>query len=261
MDAEQTHRLASSYLFLGVFYTHSPGFVSTAIGERSLKKLKFFDSQDFDDEAFTLRCAMRWFSLLLWGARILGMELCSMYHLLKFFRRRASIAFPLDRNPLVWPCLRSFWRTLHANICRNMPFQRRALFAQTSHTTVTLFSDSSLDGWGVILIINNKRFLCDCGKWNVSEPIMILEARALLRGLRFLETLGLDNIILHIKVDNTSLYHSIQNAHSRNFLLNHLSGLILQHVRNLSIISWTISWVETTRMIADAASRIFSESC
>lgn len=259
---DASYACSNEYTFLGVCYKHIRDRVSTCVAMKSLMKLSAFRYEMFP--TLTLREVMRWISLMIWVARITSISLSLFYYPLKFLRKRVSAGHELDECANVWESIKAPWWNLHRLLLTNKPKERLAGVERIVENEITIFSDSSLSGWGVMIILPDQRIMFDCGSWNILEHINTLEARALVRALTFLKRLlesdenkKYKNIRLRIFVDNTTVLYGINNEHSRNFSLN----VCIQHVEQIiggipQCISFQVEYVPSARNIADILTRL-----
>lgn len=206
-----------------------------------------------------MRDAISWFSLLLWGSRILGVPLYSLYWLLKFFRRRAAAATILEAKANLWPCLHDFWWTLHKTCLENKGAPRFFRKIDNEILHCELYTDSCLDGWGVVLFVNGRIFWRS-GSWMYDEKIAILECRALTYGLRFAESvfqeLSIPRVFLDIFVDNTSVISAAERGFSAVFILNQCVATLKQIFgSSVCIVGHRIRYVPSKFNYADRPSR------
>ena len=251
IDEKQTSEYAQSYEFLGINYNHTDKTISC--GDRTLKKLLWMESDWADWRNWTLRLAMRAIGFMIWENRIIGIGLCEFYTTIKFLRRRAS-STKLDEPCHLWNSaaqqLWSWWR---------IAVQKRTRHWNTStcQQKATLYTDAALSGYGVVLQDADGNVHIIAARWRKLENIMILEARALLKGLSFTsEKMGdmAEKTCLVVKIDNTSVIASCEKQLSANFILNKIVRDVQKECKKFGLTD--ISYIRTSDNPADLPSRI-----
>lgn len=262
MDIEQTNFFSHDYVFLGVHYQHETHVVKTSLSKKSLDKLAMWSAVEFD--SLSLRGAMSWFGLMLWGARILDVIPATLYYFIKFFRRRVSGAQMTDESleepAKIWECIRNPWMKLHQFCLDNNPAcRRRTQRSSLVKEIVYIFTDSCLSGWGVTIFFRGKIYV-DYGPWGSAEDIQILEARSALRGISFFKRIFPPESQPHLRlkffIDNTSFLGAVKRGMSKNFLLNYCSLIFREEMKDINI-DWEIDFVPGSLNPADPPSRAF----
>ena len=99
-------------------------------------------------DELTLREALACFGLGNYAATISGFDKSSVYHVYKFFRRRAAAAAPLDGPANIWPSIVKRWAGWLASEAQATPRVITVLHATKPNT---LYTDACESGMGAIL--------------------------------------------------------------------------------------------------------------
>jgi hypothetical protein len=233
------------YNFLGVHINHVDKTVS--LTPKTVSKLEVIASVlATHPEQVTLELLLKHLGLWVWAASVLGQIKASWYPLLKFVRRRVN-SLRMDQCVRWWSSAYLAAVAVTDLLVSNPPRQ-----CATPVHEITAFSDSSLIGWGVVILyLSSINVLA--GKWHRVEDIAVLEARAFLRTIRALphqECLCL----LHMMVDNTTVVGSIRRTRCANFTVNGIVGEALGLAREKGYVVET-EYVESINNIADDPSR------
>jgi hypothetical protein len=235
---------STDYDFLGVRFSH--GDSSVALGQKTRGKLAEATVPE------TLRGWMSRVSLFVFASRVLGLPLATRFVVFKFLRRRAR--WPLDAPVLPWNCAAESLERWRLDLLGAPP---RTVTTPLLQETV-LFTDACPKGWGATWfeggVVRSTGADFDvavaAGAFHHEEPIMVLEARALEKGVALVPPSG----ALKIAVGNSALYFSLLRGWSRNFALNAVVSRILAALRARGA-AWDAVWVPSAENLADALSR------
>jgi len=243
---------STQYVFLGIQYDHVARTVTLSPKAKG-KILTWLNSLQHTD--WTLRNFSQLLGLLIWASRVLDAPLAQYYYVFKFFRRRARAAANLDDKMTVWPCLfphlkRWLIQSTTVRILKN-PSNRRI--------TAWLYSDATPTGWGALLFYEGKVSVCS-GPFSRPEHINVLECRALLYAVAMLATSPLatnPDVHVHIRIDNTTVVHSMANTRSTNFDINETVGRVLAA---LAAVSYDIAYIKSKDNHSDGLSRLYTKT-
>lgn len=241
------------YDFIGAHFNHSNHSVS--VRESTLNKINDYSNQCSFGELERL------YSQILFSSSILGINLGEYYWVLKMFRRRAShlanCAYlentPAHVSPSVEPALKAWIARIRLNTPRIIEDREKYI------DKYTLFTDASLKGWGGVLIHEPTMSLWSYGSaWRPSFDVLFhineLEALAVLQALTCLEDLIPYYCSLDIRIDNTSVEHSLKKGHSKSFILNQCSLYLANWLKQHHCIG-SITRVISAENLADTPSR------
>lgn len=150
------------------------------------------------------------------------------------------------------PAIKS-WKEAWAAIEANEPIP----YVQSEVTSITTWSDASMQGWCIILQDQAGNFpVWRQGKWSASQGkqhINVLEAWAAQRAAEAAAAfLGDLTETLEMRVDNSAVKGALAKGHSANYLMNEAVSV----VRNL-FPRVNVTWVPSAKMLADYGSRNF----
>ena len=233
------------YVFLGVQIDHC--MKTVALSEKTMTKLQTIaEALECGSDDTTLRELLGYLGLWVWCATILGAIKASWYALLKFIRRRVN-TIALDERVNWWRSALTTAKATTSSLLENRPRQ-----CNVPEQCITVFTDSSLEGWGVV-ILRQSSIEVHAGRWKGEENIAVLEARALLRALRTLPAAG-RRCLLRLMVDNTTVVGSVRRTRCANFTINAI-------VREICVLAeekdyvLNIEYVQSLDNIADEPSR------
>ena len=166
----------------------------------------------------------------------------------------------------LWPSLH---RPLRSWVEQALSAQPRHFPLQThiAHNRIFLFTDSSDNGWGAVLVVTYPavEIFISFAAWDVSTQqrhINDKEALASWKGCRELlhlwrtTPLVRKNTSLHLVVDSSSWCGSAQAIFPKKWLSlwirREITKLVLQH----DLLGWDISWVDTLSQLADIFTRL-----
>lgn len=245
---EQIHDVfLVQYEFLGIMWDHLSK--TTALSHKSLLKLTDESSMWKSQRPSSLRQILRTCGLLIWSFRVLSLPLAHLYYLIKFIRRKLHACVSLDEPIQVW-------NSLVPNVCsmlNHLLSDRRALIPSKPKNLIVLFTDACLAGWGAVIFFSDGAVRIHSGGWVLQEDIVILEMRALLRGIYYLPT-QTERTKVIVFVDNTTVCQSVLKQHSANFVLNTLilQIFICAEAKNLQL---ELHWIPSLANFADKPSR------
>lgn len=256
-DEGRTFSPVTDYIFLGVRCIHAkPQTVpAVALAPKALKKIEQWRLRMETPESTTLRTILQIIGQCVWASRVLAIPMAPMYYLFKFVRRRVSMEWSLDAPAEPWRCVGPLLKTW----LRMAASTHTRQLAKSENGQWTLFSDSCLSGYGVILMpppaLQYKYTAAViAGPWRIREHINILEARACKIGVDALPFQN-ESTSVEIVVDNTALLGSGRKTRSNSYVLNGIVGAIHTsvHERNFMISRWR--YIASALNPADAPSR------
>jgi hypothetical protein len=247
--------LCYTYLGMDFFHEHETSMVRmsskarskavTAIATlRSVKSISVID-------------VLALFGQTVWASTVTNFNLGEIYHVIKFVRRVQRRA--LTDMVEIWPSIVPQWIGAFEKML-TMTFTIEA--APTS--SVTVFTDASEDGWGVVVIGLGDRILRIVGgRWSREEAkqhINILEMRALRIAVRVLSEMKRANETLaaRVRIDNTSARAWALRRRAFNFEANQLTIETHEAAKQANITFTEIDYVRSCANMADAPSRMFS---
>jgi hypothetical protein len=278
---EPVGELATQYTFLGVSYDHVTGCVQT--GTNMVTKLKNMfaelQSREDDKSSFKLRDLLRFLGVLVYTSRIHDIHAGPFYHFYACLRRKLNRSTAdLDSSVSLWAAAA---QQLRAWLVLIMATQQTRVNLETN-TKFSLFTDASLRGWGAVLIAGPCISSCaeairadfsdttmtmttQCGIFYCSEIIAVLEARAVLYGLRMFSTLvnprrsqmvRTSPARINCFVDNESVRYALTKGRSNNYAIN---SIIIEIVNILDRLQCEARWIRipSANNIADCLTRIF----
>jgi hypothetical protein len=217
-----------TYDFVGIHFDHKEHTVRLA--DKTAKKIPaVLPTETSVAELQTL------VGRLLFGAGVTRTPLGEFYFALKAVRRHfnsvntgsLSIHAPITLTKGCVAKLQQLRDRVMASVKLHTPSGR---------TTLKLFTDASLDGWGAVLMSNRGRVLVSGGSWkgaDVGKDIAVLELRAVEQGLAaFPGPLGAAEAVT-ILVDNTSTEASIRRGNCRSEALAQTLASAIPAIRAL----------------------------
>lgn len=243
--------LQQSGVFLGIHFDYKHKRVS--LGPKSVEKCKMA-LREIHTSDITVRRVTAVVSLLVWASLVLDIDMSTYYYVFKFIRRRASR--PKNETAKIWPsilpCLSEWLRTAVLNTPR--------IVVLNAPSTVTVFTDASLEGWGCVILIDGRIYITG-GRWpdvlkrNPAFNINVLEAVALRLGLNHFADL-LHGRSVDIYLDNTSVIGSMARpTGSHSFFLNEEVVRVRSMARYNDITINSFAYVASEVNPADAPSR------
>lgn len=179
------------------------------------------------------------------------------YHCLKFLSKRAS-AFSSHGNlalqTTIWPCILNSLTNWIDELLRN-PWTD-PLKAVLPHPI--LYTDASESGFGAVLFQTDGEVFKLSGRWSpleASRRIEELEALAVTRALLFFGE-SLRNGQLTLRVDNTSVLHSVRKGYSRSYNLDKHIQETLRCLKDLQVDVVSVDYVPSAQNLADGPSRV-----
>jgi hypothetical protein len=241
------HRGSSPYTFLGIRF----GTAATP-SERILAKLQRFDALLSTGKATAIDLSAG-FGLCIFASQALRRSLAREYYVIKFMRRvsRASMAHSWNRTVVVWPCIIAEWASWIRSLRTESYTPRRP-----HPFTVTMYTDASETGWGVVLIYGDRAWSRG-GPWSDAESklhINVLELEAIRIGLRLAAAI-LGPCTVNALVDNTTAISWASRGRSRNYLANEIIKQMGQEAAALGITLASLEYIESARNLADKPSR------
>lgn len=196
------------------------------------------------------------FGQTVWACTVTGFRLGELYHVIKFVRRVQRKQ--MNDHVEIWKSIRQLWSqsllrmtTMHFNAPQNPT------------SSATMYTDSSLVGWGVVILDYHSHPLqVFAGKWSQaesSESINMLELRALRIGIRILSSIknASEVIALNAFIDNTSARAWATRRRAQRWSTNQLALEIDDELRRSQIQLTSLNYVESANNLADKPSRVF----
>ena len=159
----------------------------------------------------------------------------------------------------IWPSIRKRW----SDALVKMTTLRFRSGWRKPNAHVTMFTDASLSGWGVVIFnYSDVPIRIFAGKWSETEKresINVLELRALRIGVRTLASIKSSDEVLSVQtfIDNTSAMSWVKRKRAARYSTNQLAlevdDIMKQHLIQLS----SICYIESARNFADKPSRRF----
>jgi len=119
--------------------------------------------------------------------------------------------------------------------------------------------NSSMAGWGAVLITYDNRMLISYGPWAPRNQFEInaMEGFALRKALDLTDTL--EPCVLHVFIDNTTLLHVLTTRRSRSLALSIALKLIWEKLENSLVTHTSLRYVDSLANLADYPSRVFCQ--
>ena len=235
------------YSFLGVEFNHATKSVRPA--EKTINKIKTSSPN------LTIEDLESLVSRLLYTAGINRYDLTKVFWLLKMTRRRLSevnkgtvdVTAPSNlpesaKHELTWWC----------NFC----FRREWTIVRSyAETKSVLYTDSTLQGWGAVLVDHNNQVRIAGDRWrvpfvNVNEA----ECTAVLEGLTVFSKFFPGHSLITVVVDNTSVMHCVNKGSTKsedmNTKLSSIVKMCAERVWKLKV-----SYIRSKENPADPPSR------
>lgn len=246
-----------AYTYLGMRFICGKTANKVELSEKSKNKLSEAIATLESNRVLQVIDVLSIFGKTVWASTVTGFELSRLYHVIKFVRRAQRK--PLDSTVKVWPSIIGEWC---AALREAKTRQFTPLRKQPGALKVTMYTDASESGWGVVIIGLGKRSLrIFGGKWSEAESkrhINELELRAIRIGLRILESLADEvscQIAVRILVDNTSAIAWAKKRRAPNYAANKIALDIDSALRPGKIDVESIDYVESAKNFADGPSR------
>ena len=167
--------------------------------------------------------AIALFGQTVWATIVTGTPLGELYHVIKFIRRIQR----RNMNDVVsiWPSIRKRW----SDALVKMTTLRFRSGWRKPNAHVTMFTDASLSGWGVVIFnYSDVPIRIFAGKWSETEKresINVLELRALRIGVRTLASIKSSDEVLSVQtfIDNTSAMSWVKRKRAARYSTNQLA--------------------------------------
>jgi hypothetical protein len=246
--------LAPTHEWLGVKYDYTKKTV--CLTDRFLAKtaglLETIDSWSFRE----LQQAM---SYAFYASCVLQIDMSAYYHVIKFYARRCKEASRDPRrseeNTRVWKSVRHLIYEWLECISANTPVIPKR--PQADQAPWLLFTDSSTDGWGAILVNNaTKQVWSSGGKWKECARLHInqKEVLAVRNGLAAFQD-QLQGQQVHLFIDNIAARATLRRGYGKSFGLNLALRRVLQRSTVMNIQWSDITYVASALNPADGPSR------
>ena len=205
-----------------------------------------------DVDSWSISDMKKAFGMLFYGAAVLAAPVARWYYSIKYYSRRCSACLPDDAPAAVWKSCFQEINEWAEYLKTNTPVIPPN---PTTRPILTVFTDSSLSGWGAVIINNTTgTFITRGGPFHSSEHITLKEIRAVFHTLHILHTLfsPLPSPIVWF-IDNTSCLGALRKGRSRSFCLNSLVTSVKRLIPlNVEI---RFDFVPTRHNLADGPSR------
>ena len=245
------------YTYLGMLFSIIDDVPQVELSSRSKTKMMKAASIVSSTTPVTVVDAIALFGQTVWATIVTGTPLGELYHVIKFIRRIQR----RKMNDLVsiWPSIRKRW----SEALVKMTSLRFKSGFRKPNAHVTMFTDASLSGWGVVIFnYGDCPIRIFAGKWSETEKresINVLELRALRIGVRILASIKSPDEVLSVQIfiDNTSAMSWVKRKRAARYSTNQLAlevdDIMKQHLIQLS----SICYIESARNFADKPSRRF----
>jgi hypothetical protein len=253
--------------FLGVVFNHADHHAN--FSEKLVRKLTVIAQQTYDDfRGMTMRQLVSSWGVLTHASQISGSTRGKYYYFLKFLRRRAHERWALDAPGNFWPSLGDLPATWAQDELRSQRRDFKCLTDEAARRSqhITVFSDATLQGYGITVFFPDGTQSVVAGRWTVHdgppcEHINEREARAVLRALDVVQSefrrrrsLGDSAVGISLFVDNTSVIFCLGKTSSRSFFLNNIICRIRDHPQWASVVR--VEYVRSQENPADWLSRL-----
>jgi hypothetical protein len=246
-----------NFQYLGIIYDLTePKDIRITITNKLANKITAILA-DTNMHTHSMRKILSYFGIITFASMVLLLPRAKYYTLLKYMRRRASQATPLDSAANIWPTALNTLKRWCTDI-----LTRQTLTTIPRHDNTLqhwhVFTDASNHGYGSVILTPTETII-DAGKWTAAESdahINIKEAAALLRAAKLTNASATSRRItptITYHVDNTSVIGAVRNTTSRSFELNDMVDKLNAEL-NITR-TGDIEYVESSRNIADLPSR------
>ena len=244
-------------IFLGIAHDYAKGL--SALTDKSREKLRKARLALFGDRA-TIADVLHAFGLLFFASSVLNFPLASVYHIFKYYRRKAvqlNNGTISENSPaLLWRCLHKplgAWFDFFDDKARTAPTRLEA------NGSVSLFTDACLTGAGAVLFTDDGQVLTWSRKFTPLESsrrIEELEAIAASEAFAFFAAdMAGKKVTLHI--DNTSVLGALRKGHSPSFNLNrHITDLAVK----TRVLLVDLKYVRSEHNPSDVESRRYAKT-
>ena len=269
-ESRESVKPLSSYDFLGVRYNHSSGTI--AIAAKTLQKIFQVRSTLSTSKSFAAldqQQALEIFGLFLWSDHIVRAEInrSDFYYIFKNLRRIAQSiqqrGAPSKQPGALWASTFTTWKQWANLLARNRP-QKVLGAATVSSQRVTIYTDASLSGWGVVIFVGHSKspsvIAGDWPSWvkNKNPTINELEIAAIVNMAIVTELKP--GTMIDLYCDNTTAIAGVKKGILRNF---HESNALMELAHVFNEKKWginSIQYVNTKDNPADYFSRIIQAS-
>ena len=254
-------RIQNPYVYLGVRFSTQEEFQIAELSPKSKLKLQKAIHTLRSEQVFLAVDVIALFGQTVWASTVTGYRLGNIYHVIKFIRRVQRH----DMNDFVnvWPSIVDGWIDA-------LKFMMNEKFRATPITkcNATMYTDSSDDGWGIVLLDYGSRSIrIFAGKWSPEEKklhINVKELMVIRIGIRIIPTI-IDHTVsfpisLCVKIDNTTARSWALRKRAPNYIANSVACEIDDEAKNAQIIISDIDYVRSEQNISDAPSRRFSNT-
>jgi len=242
------------YVYLGMFFDNS----TVQLSEKSKNKISNAIALINSRVPVLVVDVLAIFGQTVWACTVTDFKLGHLYHVIKFIRRTQRK--PLHDFVSIWPSIIQEWTT--ALECM---MTRKFQPAEAPTKEVTMYSDASKTGWGVVVLdFGSQPIRVFAGQWSKIERqqhINELELRALRIGIRHLASLNENSstkVGIRVFIDNTSARAWAQKMRSPKFSTNQLAMEIASLVEDGNLALLSIDYVQSASNLADAASRLYT---
>lgn len=243
-----------SYKYLGMVFSSRSDVMQVCLAPKSIRKINEAVELLRSRSPMKVVDVISIFGHTVWASTVTCYSLGKLYYVIKFVRRIQRL--DLDELTTVWPSIVDLW----ASALNEMTTMIHTAEQKHTHQTI-MYTDASESGWGVVILdLYNRPFRIFAGPWSPAEAkhsINELELRALRIGLRTLASIKTSGDIVKVDcyIDNTTARAWAARRRAPTFSANNVAIDIDQELRCNGIQLSSLSYVESAKNIADAASR------
>ena len=193
------------------------------------------------------------FSMLTYGAQILGVPLCEFFHINKFWAKHTDVNPKLSIQ--LWEATEDEFQRVAAVVLAN----QKVSPAVIHNTGCILFTDARLDDEGaiiagILICEGTGHHLMFTRKLNdFDSDINVLEAYALEYALHIWST-QLKHTCTTYLTDNTATLATLEHMHSRSYKLNAVVGHVYNQLMAMDT-QLLLMWIPSAHNPADAPTR------
>lgn len=254
---EKDSKEGTQYVWAGVQYNHESSTVSCK--NKIISSLQRFRQLLNERVAeFTIADAEVLIGKLRHASAILGIDVARFYMFLKILRRRLSKLNKGDarRDDAINlpPSAMSNLRVWLDECYLNAP---RMIRPKTEGPRFTLYTDSTLEGFGGVLINRESGEIFIVGaKWpHVANDINAAEARTVSTCLQLFRRHFLPGSRISLRIDNTSAGAAAAHKPTKSFQMNEEGRKIVEQLESINVHFQDVRYVSTYDNPADPVSR------
>lgn len=207
-----------------------------------------------DPSAQSLRVTWKLFGALFWAMRVLEVPQYEFPNLKHFLSRRArelSNGIRQWGHKTVW--WKGAWKDVSSLVARILENEEISVKRpRSSEWTDTVWTDASGQGGGYVL---QEQGIAKGWRWSEeqrAQRIHVLEAWAMLRGIRQWKQVRCEGAGLRLMTDSTLVFFAMRSKKATGFVF---SGAVADLMKELEGISWSVEWVPSEENLADGPSR------